>query len=442
MSSQRGTMPRGSWIDEDRDFEEALRMQELEDERLARQASLRANEKIGDEMSNARNEARTRMVFHNTNGYNIKGGQGGQFREACQSVYEMGAEFFGVQEHNLDTNQATVAGILRQVTRTTWDKSKLEFGTSPQRAMHHYKPGGTLSVVSGRLVGRIISSESDYLGRWTRTLMAGQQGRVLVVYNTYVVGKRNPEDLGEQTVARQLQSVYAREGRERFDPRTNHLTDLCRQLRDDRREGYSIILGGDFNTSLDADDACESLLRDGDLVDAIGSYHDTTGQASYHRGSKIIDYILVSADIRHAILRCGYHAFDEYLGGDHRAMFLDFDTHLLFGTVPRDFDEKRLLCSVCPDDVVRYIREKHRRLTRTGYFKLIQEFRRTPTPQLAERIDALMVRASLGAEKQCKQKRAVPFSPIIKRLRLTHTIHRLHVKGLESHYPRCNQIRK
>jgi len=77
MSSQRGTMPRGRWIDEDRDFEEALRMQELEDERLARQASLRANEKIGDEMSNARTEARTRMVFHNTNGYNIQGGRGG-----------------------------------------------------------------------------------------------------------------------------------------------------------------------------------------------------------------------------------------------------------------------------------------------------------------------------------------------------------------------------
>jgi len=183
-------------------------------------------------------------------------------------------------------------------------------------------------------------------------------------------------------------------------------------------------------------------MRDGGLVDAVGSYHDTTGQASYHRGTKIIDYILVSTDIRHAILRCGYHAFDEYLGGDHRAMFVDFDPHRLFGTVARDFDEKRLLRSIFPDDVVRYIKEKHRRFTRHHYFKLIRDFQQHPTPHLAERIDALMVRASLGAEKKCKQKPAVSFSPMIKRLRLVHTIHRLHVKGLESRYLRRNQIRK
>jgi len=53
-----------------------------------------------------------------------------------------------------------------------------------------------------------------------------------------------------------------------------------------------------------------------------------------------------------------------------------------------------------------------------------------------------MVRASLGAEKKCKRRPAVPFSPAIRRSRLVHTILRLHVKGLESHCTRHNQIRK
>jgi len=116
MSSQQDPLPGIGWIAGEDEFEEPLRLQELEDARNSRRTELRQNEKIGDTMSGDRNVRRTRLVFHNANGYNLKGGQGGKFREACQSVSEMGADYFGVQEHNLDANKPTVKVILLKTT--------------------------------------------------------------------------------------------------------------------------------------------------------------------------------------------------------------------------------------------------------------------------------------------------------------------------------------
>jgi len=128
----------------------------------------------------------------------------------------------------------------------------------------------------------------------------------------------------------QQQSILIREGRPDTDPRINHMLNLRRCLREDHWEGLKIILGGDFNTSITSEEM-EMLMREDGLVDAIGAFHDTTGEAYHQRGSTIIYFVLISSSIVHTVQHCGYHVFNEYMSGDHRAWFVDFNTSTLFG---------------------------------------------------------------------------------------------------------------
>jgi len=188
-----------------------------------------------------------------------------------------------------------------------------------------------MSVIHGRILGRILYSEGDYLGRWTRTLFAGKKGKKVVVYNMYQVGKKNPNDLGESTIARQLQAVYQKENRETDNPRINHTEDLRKALLEDFKCGHQMIIGGDFNQDLSKPSVMDEILRRFNLVDPIQWFHDIKDETTYNRGSTVIDYVLVSREILGAVEKCSYHAFNEYLLGDHRAIYIDFNTKVLFG---------------------------------------------------------------------------------------------------------------
>ena len=78
-------------------------------------------------------------------------------------------------------------------------------------------------------------------------------------------------------------------------------------------------------------DGITKLCSDFHLVDLM--FH-LTGQddfATDARGSKRIDYILCDAWVSNTSLQGCYEPFQYHLKGDHCAMVIDFDTHLLFG---------------------------------------------------------------------------------------------------------------
>ena len=52
---------------------------------------------------------------------------------------------------------------------------------------------------------------------------------------------------------------------------------------------------------------------------------------TYACGSICIDYILCDAWVSDTSLQGCYEAFQYHLKGDHRAMVVEFDKHLLFG---------------------------------------------------------------------------------------------------------------
>jgi hypothetical protein len=52
---------------------------------------------------------------------------------------------------------------------------------------------------------------------------------------------------------------------------------------------------------------------------------------TYAQGSTRIDYALLLPDLVDAVELCGYEPFHKRVHSDHRGIFLDFDTSVLFG---------------------------------------------------------------------------------------------------------------
>ncbi len=137
---------------------------------------------------------------------------------------------------------------------------------------------------------------------------------------------------------------------------------------------------------------------------------DSPAPATYARGSKKIDHILVTAALLPAVTASGIEPLHAGILSDHRALYVDFDTKLLLRgtltTIPPS--AARLLKSTDPKSVDVYIRklteqlEHHRhteclaRLMRLGTYT----FFTNAMHRTAEALDRTLTKAMLYAEKQ------------------------------------------
>ena len=265
------------------------------------------NDPVGDIMCLIKNNALSRFVWVNKDGFVLYDRHGGEFLEDCNQMSRLGIDHMSFQEPNLDFTKYSVRRKIHSSLGRVFPHHKVAFGSSPQTHLYDYKPGGTLSVTAGNMVGRIVESAADYLGRWTRTVLAGKEGSRIAVYNVYTVGNKDPKSCGPKTVIAQLYAVYVQEDRVDKDPRRNYYHDLQERVMMDVQMGYSIMLGGDFNEDLViGHKGMSKLVQDCQLVDPIFYHHGVSNFNTHVRGSKVIDYIFVSEDLLDAIDACGY----------------------------------------------------------------------------------------------------------------------------------------
>jgi hypothetical protein len=68
------------------------------------------------------------------------------------------------------------------------------------------------------------------------------------------------------------------------------------------------------------------------LIDILSIQHsECPFPPTYNRGKKRIDYMLISASLREAVIRSGILPYNSIFSGDHRPCFLDLDADTLFG---------------------------------------------------------------------------------------------------------------
>jgi hypothetical protein len=100
---------------------------------------------------------------------------------------------------------------------------------------------------------------------------------------------------------------------------------------------YELIISGDLNEVL-GDDPAEfgAITSEFNLADVYRHRHGMIEPATYNRGHRRLDYILCSSPLLSAVTACGILPFDVLSRSDHRTVFVDFDTKLLFGSLPSE----------------------------------------------------------------------------------------------------------
>eukprot|EP00980_Cylindrotheca_fusiformis_P026659 scaffold16811_cov98-Cylindrotheca_fusiformis.AAC.1 len=158
--------------------------------------------------------------------------------------------------------------------------------------------------------------------------ITGKQHQLLQVYCIYQsVDQTNTSGIvGEKTYFSQQWEVLHGMGVSQPQPRTRLIQDLQKELCNlpsDRR----FILLGDFNETIGRDpNLMASICSRHNLVDAVTARHPHACHTpTYSRGTKRLDYALISPELIPFLHASGLNQFNEVSTSDHRALFLDFD---------------------------------------------------------------------------------------------------------------------
>ena len=260
---------------------------------------------VGDSIHDKPNNT-TRIVLQNPNGFSTEN-QLFEYQLCLDHMASASADIILLPETNLCWSHYH---IIQQTT--THRKNKFRFSkqvTSNSNQVYEtsYQPGGTASLLTGDLVSRHQSSSSDdILGRWTVTNLTLKNNGVLSLICCYQVCDQSIQTAGPKTAFTQQWSLLRQQGYLRPNPRKQFYTDLCRLLTSLHRKGHHILLAGDFNSSV-GDDVLglDRIIHQFQLVDCVQQRHGSYSCSTYSRGSRCLDYILLSQSLAHCIARSG-----------------------------------------------------------------------------------------------------------------------------------------
>jgi hypothetical protein len=296
-----------------------------------------------------------RLVGRNTNGIKPYGGST-ELISVMERLKLLHTGTIAFQEKNLEWHNKGYRDELQKLlvkafgaARVDHSTTKDKFETSP------FKPGGTASAALGKMVHRVRKTGRDDTGcgRWSYITFNGKENKRIAVINTYIVcSQRYP---GDTTASKQQQCVqYADEELIPYvlDPHKQALIDLEYFVQELQQGGYEVIIfldanqyeyhfyipqdhdacfkmKGSFQVDGSIDGSLRSFMANCGLTSALTDVHSEQVPNTHARGSKQIDFALVTDGIRPCIKSVGL--LDEsILKSDHRAIFLDLDLLLLF----------------------------------------------------------------------------------------------------------------
>ena len=218
--------------------------------------------------------------------------------------------------------------------------SQLNSASSCIPVKEFYKPGGTISMTQGNLTGQIIAKGADKYRCWVYTKFAAKNNTVIIAITAYQPCKVSKKQ-GIMTYYQQV-AMLQQDGHQ-LTPREAFIIDITKWLEEGKKKGELFIVGGDFNEVLKIGLNLLKLCTNKKvlLVDSLASKERDNKSLSLS-GHTIIDYVFVSPELLPAIWKQGYNQFDQLLVTDHRGMFIDFDTEMLFGNGDLKLDNEKM----------------------------------------------------------------------------------------------------
>ena len=353
-----------------------------------------------------------RLYFQNVNGLRLQD-NASDIIESFLLMQAAKVDIFGFVETKLHCRDHRVQHILHSCRRKVFDTCQIYSCSSDEDWPTLHKPGGTLLGITNSLVGRAKQHSQDKFGRWIQVDLLGRDGRTISIICAYQVVQFH--QAGDKTAFSQQLRLLRLDGIDQPCPRKQFIQDLSKLVDSLTKQNHDIILMGDFNEVIgEQPDEMASVIKKGHLTDAYCHKHGLANESStYARGSRRVDYILVSPRLIDFIRHTGAEPFNFRLFSDHRGLFVDFSMPGFFDRAPNILAKLRSrdLIYNCPRHIRLYLSKtaeyflQHNIPSRVK--TLLQGDRDDPK---AEALDRDITRAMLFAEAACKSTHRYPWS--------------------------------
>jgi hypothetical protein len=300
-----------------------------------------------------------RFILQNPNGFNIQENPD-DFVQFLQTTAALRAGLIGIVETNINWNQPSHLRLAHSITKRHFSTSALVPSTHPTTFLSPVQPGGTLSILTERWVSRLITKGQDPygLGRWSYFSLRRNDNKEVVIISVYRACNASISAIGDKTAAAQqyrsiIQKSNASKSTKIPHPHRQCMLDLQAWITILQKKGSYVIVIMDNNEdilqhqgsysplenietslirALTHNASLATLLLSCNLVVTLAHQHTPPYPATYIRGKKRLDYILISAELVPAIQRTGILPFHQLCLGDHRACYLDLNATILFGS--------------------------------------------------------------------------------------------------------------
>jgi hypothetical protein len=248
----------------------------------------------------------------------------------CQ-MKDAGATVFGINKINQDTGHPYICQLLHKHQGCVWDNSKLQYSSSKIDIGKLCKRRGALLGMTGSISSQVINNFSDDMGGWCGVTLLHQLAKKYTIICAYrvplVSGISGPSMSHTQ---QPLMLKLAEKLNQR--PRHHFCTDLKFLLDKRIKDNHEVILMGDFNNKLGSSvRGIAKVVADCNLVDVYAAKHALEEEVpTYSRGTKQLDYILMTPTVPSHVARCRANPFNHQFFWDHRGIYVDLELKGLF----------------------------------------------------------------------------------------------------------------
>jgi exonuclease III len=407
-------------------------------------ANLQTNIPYGSDMILPKPPNTTRLVDLNINGLRRV--------DDYQDVLEIGqatkmhaVDMLAFQETNIDWRSHAKSKTYERLQKV-YHHIRMSTSSSTTKYNTPYQPGGTMVAVTDDYVGRVTEIGSDReMGRWSYIRLLGKRGRNIVIASVYNVCLHHGTRIGDRTAHAQQVGILRKHGRDE-SPRKAFLVDFEKQVEEWIAKDYEILINGDLNELLGAEDqSFARISAKHDLTEIIQHFHGTQNEPpTYARGRKRLDYIFCTPGILSSVVQCGILPYSDIIDSDHRSLFVDFDTAKLFGGDPAELapNPVRILHSRDAKGCDQYVKAVYKYLVDHRVPARLAALSESISPNMeeCERIDNDITRAMAHGMKKIRKLYTSPFSPQVKQARLRRRFYKLHLSMLRNRLDLAKQL--
>jgi hypothetical protein len=186
------------------------------------------NNHAGD-TAGPKGDGTTRFTFLNINGINLRN-DAAALQDIFEDQRQMETDLARLGEINVDTKQSGVKGKCYNALHESFEHRKMVLSSSSITTKNKYKPSGTMMVSQDDIVGRMVATGDDRMGRWSWIKLSGSHGKRINFIVVYQVCFRPTNKTGI-TAYHQQENILRLEHKDDGHPRKHSQKDLISLLK-------------------------------------------------------------------------------------------------------------------------------------------------------------------------------------------------------------------